>query len=1158
MPLQKRGRRPNEGHLEGHLGASRGAPRKRGRLVSMLSIVFFSDYYFNANALSERCVEERLRGLKDVFQTESHIFIDDFHDFAFAVAMLSYSFPDYNLSFATLARSFQLNDEIENIWQFVLSQICLPSHKLLWVCFDSLQSPVNAFEHQLGALEDWKSKITVHELSANLRNSYEIAFFLDFIRNERLANINKRIAICYSTSYRDSLSYIPFDVKQDIGHYIHGPTPRICLVDVHGRKKNTVAGYLADFLTNELSKLVGCSSVAIIHDDYGQRSKDFNGHNYVGLEDVCQQSKEQIDRDYLACGMGLQVHHFDEIASLEWPAVIGIIEVDDRDRIPLENLDGLYTFCCNYDPVFFETFNFSKDRVDAFLTKMYQITSRARVYCTLILVSNFKKPISTFIRNPSKIDDEERPPEFGFDSDIDFPFSTIGISTKEYKSVKLTNQYYYFIINKALQKDEIKDQLIEGLKNCGLDPEDFKKPINLPNEEISKIIRNFNGIKPWIGEFVDRMTPFVINNFHSHACIDKEMIEICDKKDIDYPSQLEVALLKANFIFSKADSDNETAQKTEQEKEVKTDEGEDEKVEAEENKTDEGEDEKVEAEENKTDGGEDEKVEAEEDKTDGGEDEKVEAEENKTDGGEDEKVEAEENKTDGGEDEKVEAEENKTDEGEDEKVEAEENKTDGGEDEKVEAEENKTDEGEDEKVEAEEDKTDGGEDEKVEAEENKTDEGEDEKVEAEENKTDEGEDEKVEAEENKTDEGEDEKVEAEENKTDEGEDEKVEAEENKTDEGEDEKVEAEENKTDEGEDEKVEAEENKTDGGEDEKVEAEENKTDEGEDEKVEAEENKTDEGEDEKVEAEENRTDEDKTDEGEDEKVEAEENRTDENKTDEGEDEKVEAEENKTDGGEDEKVEAEENKTDEGEDEKVEAEEDKTDGGEDEKVEAEENKTDEGEDEKVEAEENKTDEGEDEKVEAEENKTDEGEDEKVEAEENKTDEGEDEKVEAEENKTDEGEDEKVEAEENKTDEGEDEKVEAEENKTDGGEDEKVEAEENKTDEGEDEKVEAEENKTDEGEDEKVEAEENRTDEDKTDEGEDEKVEAEENRTDENKTDEGEDEKVESGYNRKRCFRLDYEAMTPEVKFFMWSIQIEMERHLKKTISIDYKPPKSD
>ena len=593
-----------------------------------VSIVFFSDYYFNANASPERGVEERLCGLKDVFQTESHIFIDDFHDFSFAVVMLSYSFLNYkyNLSFATLARSFQLNDEIENIWQFVLSQICLPSHKLLWVCFDSLQSPVNAFNHQLGALEDWKSKITVHELSANLRNSYEIAFFLDFIRNERLANINKRIAIFNAlqnkkykaadgTSYRDSLSYIPFDVKQDIGHYIHGPTPRICLVDVHGRKKNTVAGYLADFLTNELSKLVGCSSVAIIHDDYGQRSKDFNGHNYVGLEDVCQQSKEQIDRDFLACGMGLQVHHFDEIASLEWPAVIGIIEVDDRDRIPLEHLDDFFTFFCNYDPVLFETFNFSKDRIDAFLSKIYQIASRARVYCTLILVSNFKKPISTFIRNPSKIDDEERPPEFGFDSDIDFPFSTIGISTKEYKSVKLTNQYYYFIINKALQKDEIKDQLIEGLKNCGFDPENFKKPINLPNEEISKIIRNFNGIKPWIGEFLDRMSPFVIINFHSHACIDKEMIEICDKKDIDYPSQLEVALSKAMFIFSKGDSDNETAQKTEQEKEVKTDEGEDEKVEADENKTDEGEDEKVEAEENRTD----------ENKTDEGEDEKVES-----------------------------------------------------------------------------------------------------------------------------------------------------------------------------------------------------------------------------------------------------------------------------------------------------------------------------------------------------------------------------------------------------------------------------------------------------------------------------------------------------------------------------------------------------
>ena len=55
MPLQKRGKRPNEGHL----GASRGSPRKRGRLVSMLPIdtEYADDVDFNDEE------EENLRAI---------------------------------------------------------------------------------------------------------------------------------------------------------------------------------------------------------------------------------------------------------------------------------------------------------------------------------------------------------------------------------------------------------------------------------------------------------------------------------------------------------------------------------------------------------------------------------------------------------------------------------------------------------------------------------------------------------------------------------------------------------------------------------------------------------------------------------------------------------------------------------------------------------------------------------------------------------------------------------------------------------------------------------------------------------------------------------------------------------------------------------------
>ena len=358
-------------------------------------ILNIEDYKFNRGGFVNVWAESRMRTFGQILSIDSHIFIDDFHAFDFA-------FKYYPKGISILPK-YGHND----FWDVILSELRENSEKTFWVCYDSLQTTFHGnFEQQLGSIDKWESKNTVLKLSANLRNSYEIADFIWFLREERLKNIRDCLVQGYFLPERNG-RLKPFDVKQEIGHFIHGPSTRTNWVDLHGRGDDR-SEYLVNFLINEVVNILSCDKVAIIHDDYGDPVKFFNevcvteapcdelkrsiekiaAIDPLKLDEVCQKAKETVNSEFKDCKMDLQVFHMDEVVSAEWPAVIGIVKVHEKCNIALdlyhdEITRGFYKFIDK--PLHYEVIA-KQDPIDRVLAKMNAIVSRARSYCVLICV----------------------------------------------------------------------------------------------------------------------------------------------------------------------------------------------------------------------------------------------------------------------------------------------------------------------------------------------------------------------------------------------------------------------------------------------------------------------------------------------------------------------------------------------------------------------------------------------------------------------------------------------------------------------------------------------------------------------------------------------------------------------------------------------------
>ncbi|KAL5247496.1 hypothetical protein ACHWQZ_G019390 [Mnemiopsis leidyi] len=353
------------------------------------------DYKFNKGGFVSTWAKGRICMLFNMFDLDAHTFIDDFHVFDFAFKYYPYGI--------TVAQKYGC----DSFWELTLQQLGKKSEKTCWICYDTLQSTsYSCFDQQTGNIEKWESKYTVYKLSKNLRSSYEIADFLSFLRNERLNNIRDCITLCTEVANSKD-RFKPFDVEQDIGHYLHGPTPRIEWLDLHGRGEQK-SEHLKNVLINEVVNILTCKKVAIIHDDYGdpvrffketcvteepsvdikQRIEKIAAIDHIRLNEICQEAKETIHSEFTDCKMDLQVFHMDEVVSAEWPAVIGIIKVREKCNIAFdlehdEITRDYYKFID--EPLKYEV-EAKQDPIDRVLAKMNAIVSRARSYSVIICV----------------------------------------------------------------------------------------------------------------------------------------------------------------------------------------------------------------------------------------------------------------------------------------------------------------------------------------------------------------------------------------------------------------------------------------------------------------------------------------------------------------------------------------------------------------------------------------------------------------------------------------------------------------------------------------------------------------------------------------------------------------------------------------------------
>ena len=368
-------------------------------------ILNIEDYKFNRGGFVNVCAEGRIMTFCQILCLDSHIFIDDFHAFDFAFRY----YPKGSI-FADLQKN---GYNYCDFWEVALAELRENSKKTFWICYDSLQTTFHGnFEQQLGSIEKWESENTVLKLSANLRNSYEIADFIWFLRQQRLDNIEDCLIQGYLMAKSNDRNLKPFDVEQEIGHFIHGPSPRTNWVDLHGRGVDR-SEYLVNFLINEVVNILNCQKVAVVHDDYGDPVKNYNetfeteppdelkqrlekmaAIDPIKLDEICQRAKETVNSEFKDCKMDLKVFHMDEVVSAEWPAVIGILKVHEKYNIALdlehnEFTRGFYKFIDK--PLHYEVIA-KQDPIDRLLAKMNAIVSRARSYCVLICVFDEEEP----------------------------------------------------------------------------------------------------------------------------------------------------------------------------------------------------------------------------------------------------------------------------------------------------------------------------------------------------------------------------------------------------------------------------------------------------------------------------------------------------------------------------------------------------------------------------------------------------------------------------------------------------------------------------------------------------------------------------------------------------------------------------------------------
>ena len=240
-----------------------------------------------------------------------------------------------------LAMSIYENQEDANSWIWILCDLAQQDgHEMF--------HQTNVHSKQLNAL---KLIFEVKTLSVNLRNTFDISSFLEGIRRY----FEKRPWYNLATEWQ---SYLP---KQQIGHFYRGTIPVIYLID--DDSDYTVV------LADELRKLVGheshldISDIGLLYSDVcSDRFAKIRSERNVGDMKKTSYSFTEKHRDTITKTVDrlleqdeikgkIDVECNDNCRSMEWPAVVAVI-VEKMKLIPA----------------------------------LYLAVSRARVYCTIILV----------------------------------------------------------------------------------------------------------------------------------------------------------------------------------------------------------------------------------------------------------------------------------------------------------------------------------------------------------------------------------------------------------------------------------------------------------------------------------------------------------------------------------------------------------------------------------------------------------------------------------------------------------------------------------------------------------------------------------------------------------------------------------------------------
>ena len=327
-------------------------------------------YHENKKVRDDWDNPRRLTSLDIVLKADYHVFLDDFHNY-------TEGSPSGRL-----------------IVDRVFSEFNSPSSKVFWVTYDQLQDGYTS-KHDRSSFFMRKiiSNVPIEcfmSLSANLRNTFEIASLLAEIRIQRMGHEKEYIAT--RRHYNDDTKFSEEEYKrfhdvmsldQTAGHYIHGPMPKLFSLVDNESNKPFIIKQVAECLRSELTRLGQLDKVDIavvvnfdrvsVKGNHDKKTERFYKNDQIKWRELCNDVIDGIDANS-STKLKASVHFFDETLSAEWPAVIGIVEMSKA-------MYDDFIHCSSGN-----TMANSSDIMDKLLARLYITVSRARVYCSIILV----------------------------------------------------------------------------------------------------------------------------------------------------------------------------------------------------------------------------------------------------------------------------------------------------------------------------------------------------------------------------------------------------------------------------------------------------------------------------------------------------------------------------------------------------------------------------------------------------------------------------------------------------------------------------------------------------------------------------------------------------------------------------------------------------